>query len=63
VIYVSRVVAGCGAMLWVGDVTSKLLGFCGCVHGASERRSGVSLLLFFCVVCCYDVYDFLRYIV
>jgi len=37
--YVSRVVTGSDVVSWVGDVTSKLSGFCGCVHGACERWS------------------------
>ena len=41
--HVSRVGEGCGVVSCVGGVTSKLSGFCGCVHGASGRWSGVAL--------------------
>ena len=41
--YVSRVVAGCGVVLWGGGVMTKLSGFCGYVHGAFGRWSGVVL--------------------
>ena len=40
--YVSRVGVGCGVVSCVGGVTSKLSGFCGCVHGACGRMSGVA---------------------
>jgi len=43
VIYESREVTGCGVVSWVGGVTSKLSGFCGCVLGACGIRYGVAL--------------------
>ncbi len=41
--FVSRVGIGCGVVSCVGDVTSKLSGFCGCVHGACGMWFGVVL--------------------
>ncbi len=50
--YVSRVGVGCGDVSCIGDVSSKLSGFCGCVHGACGRWHGVALCCSFvsCVV-------------
>ena len=42
-IYEPKEVTGCGVVSWVGGVTSKLSGFCGCVYGACGRWSGVAL--------------------
>ena len=48
----SRVGVGRGVVSCVGDVTSKLTGFCSCVHGACGRLYGVALCCYFvqCVV-------------
>ncbi len=41
--YVYRVGVGCGVVSFVGGLTSKLSGFCGCVHGACGNGSCVVL--------------------
>jgi len=38
-----RVGVECGVKSCVGGVTSKLSGFCGCVHGACGSMYGVTL--------------------
>ncbi len=40
---IARVSVECGILFCVGGVTSKLFGFCGWVHGAWGRLSGVAL--------------------
>ena len=45
--YVYRVGVGCGVVSCVGEVTSKLSGFCGCVHGACGNGYGVALFCSF----------------